>query len=891
MSMEPPFYEPPKRWMRFLRWFCADRFLEEIEGDLLEWYQHEVETNGEQHARRKFKRQLFPYLRPYFFRKQILSPSISPAVLTNYLKIVVRSFKRNKWTAGLNLLGLALGFAVFILIGVYVQYESNFENFHSKADRIYRPTMKTESGQDFTVHWARIPWDFINHLPDEIPEIEHLIRFQNQDRRYVKIGEEKFQPKHAYVTDADVFEVFDFSLVAGNSKTALVEPNSVVITQKLAQQYFGHEQVVGEQFTITSDMSDTPVDYKITGVMKDLPSNTHLPVEMLLSFANEQERRGWAYIYTLLAPGANMDAVEAKLPTFMANHVEPDRLGSMQLVFQPLPDIHLTSNLAREITPNGSALYVRIFALVALFILAIAIINFVNLNSALAVGRAKEMGVRKVLGASRGHTRFYAFTEAVVYNLSALMLGVALAAIVFPSFQQLTGVNFIGNIWLYGVILIAIAFGSGLIAGIYPAAVLNRLQLATVVKAPKVLRVSGLKVDVRRLLVGLQFGIAILLIGCAWVAYQQLKYIENRNLGMAKAQILAMDDVPDPVTAGYMAFREECMKLPGVQQVAACMQVPSSAIRDSGPVLVKGKNEDASEAPYMDMQVIDPDFMEMMQMELVAGTIPEFQLNSTPNLSEDYTLIDYINDQPRSYLINEEAMEQLGWQDPSEAIGQEISWSIGPFQLAMGPVTGVVKNFHQESLKNKIDPVLLTYDPIWLRTFMVKVETQNLDGTLADIGGIWSQHFPNYPFEYHFLDELFNQLYQSERVQLRLLSAFSLLSILIAILGLFSLVAYHLQTRLKEIAIRKVLGANVFGLIQMISKDYIWLVLIGGILAIPLTYIGIQRWLENFAYTVPIAPIWFVLPLIGVILLLLIVIGFQTLRSSRINPSELLRQE
>ena len=818
---------------------------------------------------------------------------ITLTMLRNYLKTVVRNFLKHKWYAGVNLMGLAVGFTAFILICIYLHYQTSFENFHSKADRIYRPTYQTQVGQEFNVQWARIPVGYINELPTEIPEIKTLIRFQNQDRKYVRVDKEKFRPTHAYVTDKEVFEVFDFKLIQGSPKTALAEPNSVVLTQELASKYFGNANPVGQEVYINSSLAPEETGYQVTGVMEDLPANTHLPVEMLLSFKDETERSGWAYVYTLLEKGASIKAVEAKIPGFIANHVDEAAAAQVGFEFQPLRDIHLHSDLAREIVPNGNALYVRIFLFVAIFVLAIAIINFINLSSALAVGRSKEFGVRKVLGARKRDNLLYALTESVSYSLLALALGALFAHWLFPFFQQLTGVSLTLNVLPFGLFLMAIAIAGGLLSGIYPATVFNALNLSTMVKSPRMLRVSSFSINIRRALLSVQFCTSIMLIGGALTGYQQLQYLNRKNLGLKKEQIMTLPALPDAVTAKYSSFKEQAKAIDGVQTVAACMQTPSEEIRDSGPVLVKGVNDDPEQAPVMDVQVIDADFIEMMDIELVAGHVPnhEFVLNPIPEFTPDYTVIDYINEQPRTYLINETAMQQLGWDSAEDAIGREISWSIGGFQLAMGPITGVVKDFHQESLKNKIDPLVMVFDPIWLRTFLLEVETAELSSTIQQIGAVWEETFPKYPFEYYFLDELFDKLYQTERVQIQLLSWFSLLSIIIAAFGLFSLVAFNLRTRVKEIAIRKVLGADLKSLIRLFSKSYLWVVVISGCIALPISYWGIQQWLQNFAYQMAFSPLLLLLPLGVVVAALLLIISVQTFWSARANPADNLSQE
>lgn len=811
------------------------------------------------------------------------------------LKIAFRNFKKNLVYASLNILGLAIGFTAFIVILAYLHYETSYESFHAKAERIYRPTYHYQSGDEYEVQWARIPVDYINELPQEMPEVESLIRFQNQERKYIRVDEEKFRPDYAYVTDAEVFQVFDFPLVEGNPKTALAQPYSVVLSQTMAKRYFGNESAMGKDLYVVSDFSSDEIQYTVTGVMADVPSNTHLPVEMLFSFRNPDERTGWAYVYTLLREGASISEVQAKMPEFISKYTEDSDLQGVSFEFQPLADIHLHSNLAREIIPNGNYLYVTIFLFVGGFILLIALINYINLSSALAIGRSKEVGVRTILGAKKRQVISQALVESISYNLVAVTIGGVLAYVVFPYFQTMTGIAFLFSPGWFALGMLGFAGLCGLVAGLYPAVLLTSFKALEIIKQGKAFSFNRRQgaFNVKRVMVTLQFCASIILMGSAFVAYDQFQYLHKKNLGMKKEQILAIPNVPNAVTEKYQTFKERLASLPGIQQVGACMQVPSEEIRDAGPVLIQGVNDDPEEAPIMDVQIVDPNFADMMGLQFLAGEDRSQPRPSDayPEFTEDYTLTDYLMEAPRTYVINETAMKQLGWNSPEEAMGQNISWAIGELRLAYGSVTGVVQDFHQETLKNKVDPTLLVYEPIWLRTFLMKIETRNLHQTIASIQETWDALYPAYPMEYHFLDDLFEQLYTRERVQLQLLSIFSALAIFIAFLGLFSLIAYSLKTRTREMAIRKVLGADLLALIQLISREYVLVMVIGGVIAIPLSYWAVTQWLQAFAYRIDISLLWYALTLSIIGLLLLATVSLQTRKSALVNPADILRDE
>lgn len=814
--------------------------------------------------------------------------------LSTAIKSSFRNFQKNWAYGSLNIFGLAIAFATMILASAYLFQETTYESFHSKADRIHRATYHFANQSGYEVEFARTPANYINELPNHIPEIEELIRFQNKEQKYIRIDQERFKPKYAYQTDSTVFKVFDFPFIAGNPVTALNQPNSMVLTESAAKKYFSSLDVVGKEVMVTGDYQEEETSFKITGVIQDIPVNTHLPVDLLYSFANEEERSGWAYVYVLLKEGTGIEQVNSKMSDFMAEYVPTQEGVTLEHIFQPLKDIHLTSNLAREIKPNGQLLYVKIFAWVGLMVWLIALVNFANLNAALYMSRGKEMGVRKVLGASKGQLIFFSFTESIVYSLTALIIGSGIAFILFPLFGQLTGVAILPSLNYFIPALIGVAILSGIIAGILPAIAAISVQVLQIIKqgnnwSMKSRTSSGY---VRRGMIALQFCATIILVASALIAHQQFQYIQSKNLGLKSEQVLTISSVPGKVTENYLTFKNRLKSISGIKDVTACMQMPSSEIRDVGPVRIQGKTEQAEEVPMMDMQIIDPDFIQMMELELLAGE--DFTANAilekNPTYTEELTPQTYLLETPRKYLINETAMRQLGWETPEEAIGQQVNWSIGNFVLSYGPVTGIIKDYHQESLKNTVDPLLLTVEPIWLSNILIKVETANLEKTISEIESTWNGLFP-YALEYSFLDELFTQLYQQDRVQLRLLSTLALIAVFISFLGLISLVAYALKTRSKELAIRRVIGANLSNLTMLIGKEYFWILSVAIIFGIPVSYQWVSEWLQNFAYRIELSPLIYAVAIVPVFILLVGTIYFQTFRATVENPVRALREE
>jgi putative ABC transport system permease protein len=818
--------------------------------------------------------------------------SKSPVIFGNNLKIVGRHFYKNRSYTILNLLGLATGFAVFFFAAAYVYFETNFENFHENRDRIYRATYQYTPQDGYQSHWARVPFDYINNLPQDVPGIKTLVRFQNHARKYVRIGNEKFKPTHAYVADNDVFNVFNFELVAGDVKTALAKPHSIVITQALARKYFGDRDPMGAEISVIGDLDSAETLHHVTGVMKDLSANTHLPVDLLLSFRDATDRTGWAYTYLLLEPGTDIGQIASQMPSFIRKYSSEEEAKSDAIVFQPLPAIHLDSNLARELVPNGKRLYVKVVGFAGLFILVIAAINFMNLNSAMALGRAREVGMRKIMGASRRQLIYHLLTESVLYNLVALTIGAGVTYAVFPFLQGIITIEFLPPLLIFTLVMIALAVLLGLVTGIYPVVLLTALKPVAMLKTTKALSYarSEKQFSLKRIMVTLQFSISILLLGSALIAYQQFQYLHNKNLGMRPEQIIAIPGVPDQVKARFETFKARLVNEKGIAGVSACMEVPSREIRDAGPVLVEGVNSDPAKAPMMDIQIIDNDFVSLLDLTFVAGGNVK-PLVPAETLNGDFNIQAYLLEQSREYLINETAMRQLGWQSPAEAVGQKISWSIGDMKLAPGNIAGVVKDFHQESLKNKVDPVVMVQEPIWLRTFLIKVGTNDVPASVETIHTVWNDLFPFYPMEYYFLDDLYDNLYKGERVQLQMLFMFSGLAILIAFIGLVGLVAYALKTRTKELAVRQALGAQLRDLIGLMSREYIIVLLVGGMIAVPLSVYVLTVWLEGFAYHVNIAPGSYVLAFVSIIALLFTTVGLQTLKASKRNPAQTLREE
>jgi|GEM_PF-357738 len=895
--MNPNLPEPPKWALRFFRWYCRGDRQEELEGDLLEMFHNQLNT-GKSRTKSNL---LFWYnvircFRAYAWRREPSGDKfMSYSIFINSLKVIRRNFEHQRMFSLLNISGLAIGFAAVLLIVIYLHFETSFENFHSKSERIYRLTVHYTSPNGYDTHFARVDADWINNIPNEIPEVEHLIRFQNHEPRYVQIGEHKFRQENTFSTDGNVFDVFDFDLLSGDPKSALQLPYSVVISEDLAEKYFPNGNAMGEEIAITGYWSSEEKRYQVTGILKNLPANTHLQVDMLISFQNEEERSWWAYTYLLFQEGADLSYIQSKLEAMAIERYGSNALEGTDYVFQPLSDIHLHSDLAREIRSNGSIVYVGIFSIVAILILILVTVNFMNLSSAMFIARTKEISVRKVLGAARRQLIFYSLTESVLFSIIAAIIGGGLAFVLFPAFGEMTGIQNLLHPVALVLGLAACAIFTGLVAGAYRAVALSS---ASLVKSMRNLTSFSLaktssQFSLKRGLITLQFAISILLIASALIARDQFLYLNEKNLGLEREQVLALTNVPDEVKDKFKLFKDQLSGQPGIVGVTASLEVPSREIRDGGVVTTEGMEEGDENAPSMDIQVIDHDYLEVMGISLLAGeTLPRsLTYLPVPEFSNGDGVSEYLFNKRRAYLLNETAMHAMGWESPEEAVGKRVDWSQGGYKLARGPVVGIVKDYHQETLKNKIDPTIFVFEPLWLRNFLVKVETDDMEATLELLEDNWNQLFPQYPFEYHFIDDLYAKLYQNERKQLQLLYLLSGLAMIIAFIGLFGLIVYSLKTRTREVAIRRVLGASFISVVKLISREYLLVLIAGGAVAIPLSYLFVSRWLESFAYRVEVSPMSYLITLGFIGLVLLITIVLQISRGVKANPADILKDE
>ena len=798
-------------------------------------------------------------------------------MLKNYLKIALRNLKRHKGHTFINVAGLAVGMACCLLIFLFVQDERGYDRFHENADRIYR-VLNERHAENSVAHRAVTPPALGPTMAREFPEVLLAARFFDMGRTLVERDEKQFFERDFWMVDSTVFDIFSFDLVRGDPATALAAPYALVLTETMAQKYFGEEDPLGQTLTISSRNTFT-----ITGVMADLPEQSHLGVDFLGSFetmkqfTSEERLRNWIwqqfYTYILLPEGADPAQLEAKLPPFITRYADAETSThgfTYRMSVQPLSDIYLhSSHLQFEFGPRGNATYVYAFSVIAVFILLIACFNFMNLSTARSMQRAREVGMRKVIGARRGQLITQFLGESVLLALGAMGLAVGLVLLVLPAFNAFTEKT-LGLAQQGGLVLALLGggVGVGLLAGSYPAFFLSGFEPIKVLKGTAGLGRSGFSV-VRKVLVVTQFAIStILIIGTA-VVFRQLDYIQHKNLGFEQEQVMVLPlrgDMDDNVEA----IKTELVRHVGIEAATSTWGVPGEwAAGDD--IRLPGHEETWSTG----VMIVDYEFVETYQVELAAGR------SFTRAFSTDSS----------AFVLNETAAQGLGWS-PEEAVGQELWWDEwGSDVVRKGQVIGVVKDFHVASLHQAIGPLVMLLHPPSVGQLSVRIRPEHTTAVLEYLEATWKTWAPGWPFTYEFLDADLADEYEAEQRVGQLAGIFSVLAVLVACLGLFGLAAFSAERRTKEIGIRKVVGASILGLVVLLSKDVTRLVIVAFVGAAPLAYFIMQRWLDAFIYHIEIS--WWIFLMAGLAALGIawLTVSYHAVKAALADPVKALRYE
>jgi putative ABC transport system permease protein len=807
-------------------------------------------------------------------------------MLSNYLKIAWRNLANNKVYSAINIGGLAVGIACCLLITLYVTDELSYDRYHQKANRIYRANLGVKFGGSEQL--VATTSDMLGPtLKKDYPQVENYARIYDAGPFLIKksgtvdnIREEKI-----LFADSTLFDVFTLPLVAGNPKTALIRPGTIVISETAAQRHFGSQNPIGQVLSL-----DNKKNYEITGVMRDMPQNSHFRAEFFISMRSlnydwNQFLSNNFQTYILLQPAANPAAFKSYFSQIVQKYIGPElqkTMGSTLDEFEksgsyyrfgmiPLTDIHLKAKETNTLGPNGDIQYVYIFSIVALFVLLIACINFMNLSTARSSKRAKEVGVRKVLGSVRYQLMAQFFAECVLLSFFAVVLALVLVAVLLPFFNNISGkLLLISNLLSYEFILLIAVLPVlvGVLAGSYPAIFLSSFAPIQVLKG----RLSLKGGNLRNALVMFQFATSITLIIGTVIVYRQINFIQQKNIGYNKDQVLIINDAY-ALDKQAVAFKEAVLKLKGVENGTLSGYLPTPSNRDNTVMFPEGQT-DQTKGVQIGRWDIDYDYIPTLGMNIVKGR----------NFSKDYGT-DSVG-----VILNETAVKVFGFKDPLNK-GIVRLWDNDPKKPKIYRVVGVVKDFHYESLKSNIGALCMMLDLSRGNvSFRLDART-DIKSTIGQIEAIWTKMAPGQPFSYGFMDESFNNVYKAEQRIGSISLAFAFFTILVACLGLFGLITFITEQRTKEIGVRKVLGASVSSIVTLLSKDFLKLVLISIVIASPIAWWAMNRWLQDFAYRIEIE--WWVFALAGLLAvgIALLTVSFQSIKAALMNPVKSLRSE
>jgi putative ABC transport system permease protein len=804
-------------------------------------------------------------------------------MLKNYFLIAFRNLKKNKVFSFINIFGLAVGMAAGLLIIQYVTFELSFDTFHSKKDRVFRVTQDRYEHGKLATQWAAGAFAEGNAFKNNFPQVEDFVKvvgagsvlaINNNNNR--KIVLEK-----SYFVSPSFFNVFSYPLISGDPKTALKEVYSVVITETVAKKLFGTADAVGKTFKYDLNVM------KVTGVMKDYPDNTHFRSDLLISYATLLKFVGpkndidnaWlndgCLTYLLLKPGVDPKQLEAKFKPYVDQVYKKLNWSGASAVYHllPLEKIHLSPGLMGEAEPHGDGKSVYLLAGIAIFVIIIAWINYINLSTARGIGRAKEVGVRKTLGSNKSQLLWQFMLEALLLNGLAVVLAIVLIIVFLPIFSAISGQNVTLGLLFSPVFWLAVAglvLVGSFFSGFYPAIVLSSFQPVEVLKGK--LSASSRGVVLRKLMVGFQFAASIFLLIWSLTVYQQVSFMEKQSLGINISQTLVIKPPLshiDSFSRVMTAFKNESLRDPSVQSVTASTSIPGEPVNwNAGGIKLKGTDQ----AQGKQYRIIggDYDYLRAYGAKLIAGRV----------FSKDFAT------DPHAVVFNEKATEEMGFDKPEQAVGKQID-----FWGDVYTIIGVVDNYHQQSLHDAYDALIFRCIPDVRGNVSVKINTANLQQTLSTLKANWKAFFPQDEFNYFFLDQHFNEQYHADKQFGQVFATFTGIGILVACLGLFGLVSYTIVQRTKEIGIRKVLGASVNTILQLLYKDFAQLVVIAFLVSAPLGWYATSQWLQTYAFRIDLSWTLFVIPFVTVAVVAMATVSYLSVKAALMNPVISLKTE
>jgi putative ABC transport system permease protein len=874
--------EEPPRWAVWLLCHFSPPGLEdELQGDLLEMYAYWIKTLGLPRARWRYMLAVLRLIRPFSWPRTVQSNDYSqpepqrrtdrttsilhPDMLRNYFTVAWRNLWRHKLYSLINIGGLALSLTSCAFIGLWVYDERSYDAFHDDADRIYRVAKDFVTRGGTRTPDATTPAALATALQTESPEIQAVTRiYPNWGQKYlVKRGDQRFYEEGVYRVDPNFFTVFSFPFLSGNAQTALTTPKSIVLTESAAHKYFGTENPMGKRLNLDANLGD----FAVSGVVADIPSNAHfrfdflIPLRTLGLTLDSNWKTYNFYTYVKLKPNADEERFAINLQSLFKRH-QPADLN--QFYIQPLTQIHLTSKLKWELAPNGDQSYVRILSFVALFVLIVAAINYINLATARAARRAREVGVRKVAGAHRQSLIGQFLGEGILFALVAGLIAIALLFSLLPFFNQFVGKQL--NLWnqqgwVVSLFVMLVASGTGLLAGIYPAVVLSAYEPVQVLKGQNL--PGSAFGQLRQGLVTGQFAVSAGLIIGTIIVTQQLHFLRTSPLGFDKEQVMVLPNVGGLTNLDVL--QQELVALPGVAKIGAASDAIGQT-NSTTAMALKGTDKGVT----VNYITVDNQGLDVLGIQLKQG-----RLFSTQFPSDSLT----------SLLVNETAARQL---DLTHPLGSLINTNLqGDYRT----VVGVVKDFHYSSLHQTIQPFAFLLGRQNLSNLLIKLNASNVEATIKAIQHKWEALVPDRPFSYSFIDERFAALHHADTLFEHIFTGITLIALFIACLGLFALATFMTERRTKEIGVRKVLGASALSIVTLLARDFLRLVLLATLLASPVAYYFMSGWLEGFAYKITIE--WWVFALAGLlaVVIALFAVSYQSIKAAFMNPVKSLRSE
>jgi putative ABC transport system permease protein len=803
-------------------------------------------------------------------------------MLKNLLTIAFRTIRKDKTYSTINILGLTIGITCSLFLLMYILDELSYDRYHTNADNIYRIVSNIKE-PDNAFTWAVAQKPVAEELRNNYPEVKNVVRFDGIGKTLYKHGIKEFNETDFYVADSTVFDMFSYTFIAGDANTALDNPFSIVLTEKIAKKYFGETSSAVGQSLQTINGEGVAEDFKVTGVIEDVPLNSHFRFEALISSNSYPKNQGsWGnfgvFTYIQLPPSYDLAKMYVSLDSIIKQKVNPifEQYGiTVKYELQKITDIHLHSKIQDEAEAGGDISYIYIFSAVAAFMLIIACINYMNLATARSVNRAKEVGIRKVMGSQRFQLLIQFIAESIVMAFIALAISLVLIYALLPAFNTLANKQLPFSYILQPQIilsLIGIMFFIGIVGGSYPALYLSGFNPVQVLKGK--LAAKGGSVVFRKVLVVLQFGISIFMVISTLVVFNQLQYMRNKDLGFAKEHVVRLNLNERELRNKAQVLIDALKQTPEIAGIGMANSSPGEGI---GKLLLKVEENDGKMSDRgVDLYTADFDFVKTMGMKIVTG--------------RDFSR-EVISDTTYAVLVNEAMVARMSWKDP---IGKKFIFAGGgPNGTALEKrVVGVIKDYHQNSLYDAIEPLMILLDKRNNYAF-IRTGEGDVRQTLAAIENVWKKTFPTFPFEYVFLDQDFNSQYKADEKRSQIFTLFSGLTIFIACLGLLGLTAFTTAQRTKEIGVRKIIGANVSGLVYLVSKEFFLLVSIGIVLAFPLAWYFTNTWLRNFAYRIELNGEWptFILAALLAFIITLATVGYHVIRAAMANPVTALRDE